>query len=247
MTENEAKIFIQNAMEQSKNVLAELMLIMPNVFAAKRKSLGEYYSNLENCKKEIESCEVAIRALEEVQRWHTSVINPNIKNEFANTSTQICHNCDHKDEYIEELEAEVEPYRALEKRLTDMFGGELSLEDVTDELERYLKEPDNPHPINAKILTYEDAAAWDAYHAIGTPEELQEMKKDFAEALSDWRQYRKIGTLEECQAAMEKQTAKRPRIMGNAMICPSCPRCFKSDNSAYCPSCGQKLKWEDEE
>lgn len=194
MTENEAKIIIQNAMEQSKNVLAELMLIMPKVFAAKRKSLGEYYSNLENCKKEIQSCEVAIKALEEVQRWHTSVINPNIKNEFANTSTQICHNCDHKDEYIEELEAEVEEYRA-----------------------------------------------------IGTPEELQEMKKDFAEALSDWRQYRKVGTLEECRAAVEKQTAKRPRIMGNAMICPSCPRCFKSDNSAYCPSCGQKLKWEDEE
>lgn len=184
MTENEAKIFIQNAMEQSKNVLAELMLIMPKVFAAKRKSLGEYYSNLENCKKEIQSCEVAIKALEEVQRWHTSVINPNIKNEFANTSTQICHNCDHKDEYIEELEAEVEPYRALEKRLTDMFGGELSLEDVTDELERYLKEPDNAHPINAKILTYEDAAAWDAYRAIGTPEECL-WNKDFLDFLSD--------------------------------------------------------------
>lgn len=195
----------------------------------------------------MEDLEMAINALEEIQRWHTSVVNPNIKNEFANRSTQICVNCDHKDEYIEELEAEVEPYRALEKRLTDMFGGELSLEDVTDELERYLKEPDNTHPINAKILTYEDAAAWDAYRAIGTPGELQEMKKDFAEALSDWRQYRKVGTLEECRAAVEKQTAKRPRIMGNAMICPSCPRCFKSDNSAYCPSCGQKLKWEDEE
>ncbi len=158
----------------------------------------------------MEDLEMAVNALEEIQRWHTSVVNPNIKNEFANRSTQICVNCDHKDEYIEELEAEVEPYRALEKRLTDMFGGELSLEDVTDELERYLKEPDNPHPINAKILTYEDAAAWDAYHAIGTPEELQEMKKDFAEALSDWRQYRKIGTLEECQAAMEKQIPYKP-------------------------------------
>lgn len=169
----------------------------------------------------MEDLEVAIKALEEVQRCRTSVINPKIKNVFANTSTQICQNCDHKDEYIEELEAEVEPYRALEKRLTDMFGGELSLEDVTDELERYLKEPDNTHPINAKILTYEDAADWDAYRAIGTPE--------------------------ECRAAVEKQTAKRLRIMGNAMICPSCPRCFKSDNSAYCPSCGQKLKWEDEE
>lgn len=116
---------------------------------------------------------------------------------------------------------EVQQYRALETRLAEMFGGALCLEIVIDELERQLKEPDNPHPINAKILTYEDAAAWDAYHAIGTPE--------------------------ECRAAVEKQTAKRPRIMGNAMICPSCPRCFKSDNSAYCPSCGQKLKWEDEE
>ena len=107
----------------------------------------------------MEDLEMAIKALEEIQRWHTSVVNPNIKNEFANRSTQICVNCDHKDEYIEELEAEVEEYRT-----------------------------------------------------IGTPEELQEMKKDFAEALSDWRQYRKVGTLEECRAAVEKQTAKRPRI-----------------------------------
>ena len=191
MTENEAKVFIQNAMEQSKKALAELLLIGPKVFAIRKKSLGEYYSNLENCKKEIQSCEVAIQALEEVQRWHTSVINPNIKNEFANRSTQICVNCDHKDEYIEELEAEVEEYRT-----------------------------------------------------IGTPEELQEMKKDFAEALSDWRQYRKVGTLEECQTAVEKQTAKRPRIMGNAMICPSCPRCFKNASPTYCPSCGQMIDWE---
>ena len=33
--------------------------------------------------------DTAIKALEEVQRWHTSVVNPNIKNEFANRSTQI--------------------------------------------------------------------------------------------------------------------------------------------------------------
>ena len=69
MTENEAKTFIQNAMEQSRNALAELMLIMPKVFAVKRKSLGEYYSNLENCKKEIQACEVAVKALEEVQQY----------------------------------------------------------------------------------------------------------------------------------------------------------------------------------
>lgn len=69
MTIDEAKIFIQNAMEQSRNALAELMLIMPKVFAAKRKSLGEYYSNLENCKKEIQACEVAVKALEELQQY----------------------------------------------------------------------------------------------------------------------------------------------------------------------------------
>lgn len=146
--------------------------------------------------------EEAIKALEEVQRWHTSVINPNIKNEFANTSTQICHNCDHKDEYIEELEAEVEEYRA-----------------------------------------------------IGTAEELQDMKSNYFEALSDWRQYRKIGTLEECRAAVEKQTAKKVKSIsqikdGDSYVgligrCPCCGDILEED-TVYC-DCGQKLDWGDEE
>lgn len=51
--------------------------------------------------------------LAELERWHTTEINPKIKNVFANTSTLICHNCDHKDEYIEELEDEMEEYRAI--------------------------------------------------------------------------------------------------------------------------------------
>lgn len=143
MTIDEAKIFIQNAMEQSRNVLAELMLIMPKVFAAKRKSLGEYYSNLENCKKEIQACEVAVKALEEVQQ-----------------------------------------YRTLEKRLSDMFCSSVSLKSVVDELERNLKEPDSPHPMKARILTYKESADWDAYRAIGTPEECLR-NKDFLDFLAD--------------------------------------------------------------
>lgn len=202
-----------------------------------------------------EGIDVAIKALEEVQRWHISEINPEIKNVFANTSTQFCHNCDHKDEYIVELEAEMEQYQTLEKRLTEMFGDQLSLETVVDEMERVLKEPGNPHPVNAKILTYEDAKAWEEYKEIGTPEELQEMKKDFAEALSDWRQYRKVGTLEECRAAVEKQTAKRPDYEGDGYadghlvydtwICPRCGKHYEVDYDEYdfCPDCGQKLDW----
>ena len=78
-----------------------------------------------------ESLDMAITALKEVQqyreigtvdeiktvyaenkRWHTAYINKKIKNPFANTSTLICQNCDHKDEYIQELEAEIEKYRS---------------------------------------------------------------------------------------------------------------------------------------
>ena len=68
---------------------------------------------------------------------------------------------------------EVQKYQALEKRLSDMFGGSLSLKMCVDELERILTEPDSPHPMNAKILTYQGAADWEAYRAIGTPEECR--------------------------------------------------------------------------
>jgi len=56
--------------------------------------------------------------LKELKRWHTSEVNPKIKNVFANTSTLICQNCDHKDEYIEELEAEVAECRAAVEKQT---------------------------------------------------------------------------------------------------------------------------------
>ena len=77
------------------------------------KFLTGYLDSVVYKEKCVEAHKLAINALEEVQRWHTSEINPKIKNVFANTSTQICHNCDHKDEYIEELEAEVEEYRTI--------------------------------------------------------------------------------------------------------------------------------------
>lgn len=130
---------------------------------------------------------------------------------------------------------EIQQYRELEKRLTDMFGGELSLEDVTDELERYLKEPDNTHPINAKILTYEDAADWDAYRAIGTPEELitamkyvrlAKAHRTVGRAIEECAKYEEIGTPEECRAAMEKQTetltVDKAKTIAAKAICAGC-------------------------
>lgn len=59
--------------------------------------------------------EQVVERAKELERWHTDKINKNIKNEFANKSTLICHNCDHKDEYIEELEQELAEYKKLEE------------------------------------------------------------------------------------------------------------------------------------
>lgn len=93
------------------------------------------------------------------------------------------------------------------------------------------------------------------YRAIGTPEELQDMKSDYFEALSDWRQYRKIGTLEECRAAMEKQIPKKVVRYGNRNYkCPCCGESAKTETGDsfidyrldYCDGCGQKLDWSDE-
>ena len=63
--------------------------------------------------REIGTVEDIQKKMEELDRWHTDKINENIKNPFAYTSTLICHNCDHKDEYIEELETENAEYKSI--------------------------------------------------------------------------------------------------------------------------------------
>lgn len=77
--------------------------------------------------------------------------------------------------------------------------------------------------------------------------------------IEELRQYRAIGTPEECRAAMEKQTARRPYYEGDGYadghlvydtwICPCCGKHYEVDydNYNYCPDCGQKLDWSDEE
>ena len=63
--------------------------------------------------REIGTPEEIKQKLEELERWHTYRLAINVKNPFAKMSTSICHNCDHKDEYIEELEAEIKEYKAI--------------------------------------------------------------------------------------------------------------------------------------
>lgn len=93
------------------------------------------------------------------------------------------------------------------------------------------------------------------YRAIGTLEECQksvEICKSMIErniTTENMEEYMKFEdecvkngfTFESLLKAREKQMAKKPRIIGNVMICPSCPRCFKTDNVTCCPSCGQRI------
>lgn len=96
-----------------------------------------------------------------------------------------------------------------------------------------------------------------------------EAKKMSIKALEEVQQYRTIGTPEECHAAVEKQTAKRALHQGcydkngewhewNGIngkpyeLCPSCRAnlCCEMPldiKPKYCPSCGQKLDWRNEE
>lgn len=165
--------------------------------------------------------------------------------------------CEALDTAIKALE-EVQKYRTIEKDLKERYHANVDIPLLMHHFIETVFEGEKHEGFC--LLTNEDAKAWEEYKAIGTPEELQNMKNDYAEALNDWRQYRKIGTLEECRAAMEMQTAKKPtpinyekyaNVVDNAIFlrvaywCPHCKHVVKS--GTFCSDCGQKLDWSDVE
>lgn len=56
-------------------------------------------------------------------------------------------------------------------------------------------------------------------------------------ALEEVQQYRAIGTLEECRAAMEKQTAKKPMHVTNSYFGYQ----KHKEHVGYCPDCGHQV------
>ena len=70
-------------------------------------------------------------------------------------------------------------------------------------------------------------------------------------ALEEVQQYREIGTPEECQAAMEKQIAKKAITYRgtNRADCPACGATVRGIDAPFgnwCSKCGQRLDWEEE-
>jgi hypothetical protein len=68
-------------------------------------------------------------------------------------------------EYLYPAIEKLAAYEDLEERLHKIFGEEstFSIADVIDALEMKLSEPDKKHPVNARILTYEEANKWQEY------------------------------------------------------------------------------------
>lgn len=78
---------------------------------------------------------------------------------------------------------DMQEYSQLKYRVNTIFGGTMTLKDVVDSIERVSK-LQKSNPFNARVLTYDEAAMWDEYRKIGTPEECLR-NKDFLDFLSD--------------------------------------------------------------
>lgn len=89
---------------------------------------------------------------------------------------------------------------------------------------------------------------------------LQESIDMAIQALEEVQKYREIGSIEECRASREKQIPKKPTYDGDGYapdgtfvwdewICPCCGTRYEVDYDEhdFCPNCGQKIDWSDEE
>ena len=70
--------------------------------------------------------------------------------------------------------------------------------------------------------------------------------KKLIEMMEEHKQYCQIGTPEECRAAVEMRTAKKPI---DRIAFKECPTCGHVDIGYYdfCERCGQRLDWSDDD
>lgn len=74
-----------------------------------------------------------------------------------------CVKCAEEHKQLAQWLEELKEYKELEEKLCVIFAWDCSLSDVVENLERQITEPDKDHPLNARILTYEDAEKWNEY------------------------------------------------------------------------------------
>lgn len=74
--------------------------------------------------------------------------------------------------------------------------------------------------------------------------------------MEEVEQYRSLGTVEELKEAMEKQVASKPYTESDGFadgvevweyFCPDCNFDFEEYQPKYCPKCGKKIDWSEED
>ena len=171
--------------------------------------------------KLFEGLEVADKALEEIQKYRNKrlidadeLIKGRVENDPVVISVKCALAAYNLDEAMERCEEELMEYRKLSNRLKSIYGDQMTLKDMVDVMENILRDPDWKHPIYARILSCGEAAMWDEYRKLGTPEDLREMMENgsftgielaqIAAIQMKLKKYEDIGTVEECRAAVEK-------------------------------------------
>ena len=70
-----------------------------------------------------------------------------------------------------------------------------------------------------------------------------------AESIKEIQQYRAIGTVKECREAMERQRAKKYKVIEpcKSVTYYQCPFCdgLLHINENFCGKCGQAIDWSD--
>jgi rubrerythrin len=132
------------------------------------------------------------------------------------------------------IEKDISQYLSLEQRARNLFGENYDLENCVEELRQY-----------------RDTTL--------SPEQVRTLQTRFVDVSLRLGEYMAIGTPEECRSAVEKQKAKTPdfevdgsygdyggKIVYDTWICPGCGEHYEIDydKHEYCPCCGQKLSWE---
>lgn len=155
---------------------------------------------------------------------------------------------------------EVQQYRTLEKELKEVYHANVDIPALMHFFIETIFKGEKHEGFC--ILTNEDAAQWEQYRAIGTPEELQTMKEhggftgvelaNIAAMQMKLKEYEAIGAPGECRVAVEKQKAKKPVTYKGTNIadCPICGATVRGISKHFgdwCSHCGHKLDWSDEE
>lgn len=141
---------------------------------------------------------------------------------------------------IEALE-KVQHYQEMDKKLREVFGDcDGLLETVVDSLCRHEGE-DIGSPVKSRLLTDETVDKWDAYLAIGTVEECQEaVEKQKAKKPKKILRHRGGFETHHCtHCDMDYQVDKRYEITD--LYCPVCGKLLDSGFNNYCANCGQAI------